>query len=323
MLDEAITLQLRTYLERLDAPIELVAALDDSPTAAEIRALIDELVALSPKLTARDAAADEAVRRPSFSVGRVGEPARIRFAGVPLGHELTSLVLALLQASGYPPKIDPATAEAIRALPGGHAFETFVSLSCHNCPDVVQALNVLAALNPGITHTMIDGAAFAAEVEARQIMAVPSVFLDGQPFAQGRMELDEILARLDTGAAARAAEALSARPPYDVLVVGGGPAGASAAIYAARKGIRTGIVTERFGGQVADTRGIENLISVPYTEGPQLVAAIEQHVAQYGVDVMTLQRAEALVPGEAGAPHTVRLAGGATLRARTVVLSPG
>ncbi|MBE7452657.1 MAG: alkyl hydroperoxide reductase subunit F [Kofleriaceae bacterium] len=323
MLDPALQAQLLTYLERLAAPIELVAALDDSPTAAELRALLADLAAASPLVTTREAPADDRARRPSFTVGKPGEPARIRFAGVPLGHEFTSLVLALLQASGYPPRIEPELADAIRALPGPHHFETFVSLSCHNCPDVVQALDVLAALNPGITHTMIDGAAFQDEVAARGVMAVPTIFLDGQPFGQGRMELAEIVARLDAGAAARAAARLSEKPVYDVLVVGGGPAGAAAAIYAARKGIRTGLVAERFGGQVGDTLGIENLISVPYTEGPRLVAAMEQHVQQYGVDVTTLERVEALVPGRDGAPHQLRLASGATLRARTVVLAPG
>jgi alkyl hydroperoxide reductase subunit F len=323
MLDPALQSQLRGYLERLDAPIELVAALDDSPTAGEIRELIADLVALSPKVTARELPADAPARRPSFTVGRVGEAARIRFAGVPLGHEFTSLVLALLQTSGYPPKIDDATAAAIRALPDELEVETFVSLSCHNCPDVVQAFNVLAALNPRIRHTMIDGAAFGDEVTARGVMAVPSVFVDGKPFGQGRMVLEEIPAKLDRGAAARAAARLDDKPVYDVLVVGGGPAGAAAAIYAARKGIRTGLIAERFGGQVGDTLGIENFISVAYTEGPKLVAALDQHVQAYGVDVTTLQRVEALVPGEGGAPHALRLASGATLRARAVVLAPG
>ncbi len=318
MLDPAIMEQLRGHLEKLSAPIELVTALDDSPVADEIRALVADLVSLSPAISTREEATG--ARRPSFSVGRVGEPARIRFAGVPLGHELTSLVLALLQASGYPPKIDAATTAAIRALPELEV-ETYVSLSCHNCPDVVQAFDAMAALNPRVRHTMIDGAAYAAEIEARQIMAVPTVYVNGKLFGQGRMTLDEILAKLDTGVAARAAAELDERPPYDLLVVGGGPAGASAAIYAARKGLRTGLVAERFGGQVGDTLAIENLISVTYTEGPQLVGALEAHVKAWGVDLITLQRAEALIPGDG--LHAIRLASGATLRARAIVLAPG
>ena len=327
MLDPAIMEQLRAHLGKLAAPVELVTALDASPTAAEIRELIADLAACSPMITTREEPADAPVRRPSFSVGRTGEPARIRFAGVPLGHEFTSLVLALLQASGYPPRLDEATLAAIRALPvdleNGLEIETFVSLSCHNCPDVVQAFDVLAALNPRIRHTMIDGAAYPDEIEARQIMAVPSVFVNGQPFGQGRMTLEEILAKLDTGVAQRAAAELDDRAPYDILVVGGGPAGASAAIYAARKGLRTGLVAERFGGQVSDTLAIENLISVQYTEGPQLVGALEAHVKQWGVDIITLQRADALVPGVPGELHALRLASGATLRSRALVVAPG
>ncbi|MBT9554676.1 MAG: alkyl hydroperoxide reductase subunit F [Myxococcales bacterium] len=327
MLDAAIKTQLATYLQRLDAPIELVAAHDGSSASGEVRALLNDIASLSPKVTVRDATEAQdgvsGLRRPSFSVGRLGETPRIRFAGVPLGHEFTSLVLALLQSSGYPPKIDVAVVEAIRALPEPLRFETFVSLSCHNCPDVVQALNVMAALNPNVTHVMIDGALFQDEVTSRQIMGVPAVYLNGELFGQGRMTLEEIMAKVDQGAVARTAAKLEEKAPYDVLVIGGGPAGASAAIYAARKGIRTGLVAERFGGQVGDTLGIENLVSVPYTEGPKLVAAMEQHVLSYGVDVTALQRVEALIPGAPGELHAVKLSSGATLRAKTVILAPG
>ena len=323
MLDTNLKTQVASYLQRLEAPIELVATLDDSPAGRELRALLDDLVALSPRVTLReDPSAD--VRRPSFGVARVGEVPRVRFAGVPLGHEFTSLVLALLQVSGYPPKIDAALLDAIRALPGEHTFETWISLSCHNCPDVVQALNLMAAINPRIRHTMIDGGVFPAEVEARRIMGVPAVFYGDTLFSSGRATLEELLAKLDAAAPARAAEELNDRAPYDMLVIGGGPAGASAAIYAARKGIRTGLVAERFGGQVGDTLGIENFISVAYTEGPKLVAQLESHVRSYGVDVIVQQRVEALVPAESiGGLHTVRLATGATLRARTIILATG
>jgi len=323
MLDPALLDQLRIHLAKLAAPIELVTALDDSPTSGEIRALIADLISVAPAITTRDEPAGSTVRRPSFAVARVGEPPRVRFAGVPLGHELTSLVLALLQVSGYPPKLDDATLAAIRALPGELVIETYVSLSCHNCPDVVQAFDVLAAQHPRISHTMIDGAAFPAEIEARQIMAVPAVFVNGVPFGQGRMTLEEILAKLDTGVAARAAVELAERPPYDLLVVGGGPAGAAAAIYAARKGLRTALVAERFGGQVGDTLAIENLIGVQYTEGPTLVSSLEAHVRAWGVEIITLQRADALLPGAPGELHAIRLASGATLHARAIVLAPG
>ena len=323
MLDAALKTQLSAYLEKLQQPIELVATLDASAAAQDMRRLLADLAALSPKVAVREDGQD--ARRPSFSVGLPGTAARIRFAGLPLGHEFTSLVLALLQTGGHPPRVEPAVIEQIRALPVGQQglrFETYISLSCHNCPDIVQALNLLAVLNPGIEHTMIDGALAQDEVAARKIMAVPTIYLNGEVFGQGRMALEDILAKLDTGSAAREAATLADKAPYDVLVVGGGPAGAAAAIYAARKGVRTGIVAERFGGQVLDTLAIENFISVPATEGPKLAGALEQHVLDYDVDLMNRQRAAGLVPGADGLTE-IRLENGAVLRSKTVILSTG
>lgn len=319
MLDDAIKAQLAAYLQNLRHPIELVASLDASDASRQISALMAEIAALSPLVSVREDG--DASRRPSFSVGLPGETGRIHFAGLPMGHEFTSLVLALLQTGGHPPKIEAEQIAQIAALEGPLRFETFVSLTCQNCPDVVQALNLMAVLNPRIESVMIDGALFQEEVNARQILAVPSVFLNGEPFGQGRTSLEEILSKVDTGAAAREAEKLDAKDPFDVLVLGGGPAGAAAAIYAARKGIRTGIVADRFGGQVLDTLSIENFISVKHTEGPQLALALEQHVKEYDVDLMPLQRAEELIPGDA--MHQVRLASGATLKARSVVIATG
>ena len=321
MLDANIKAQLRTYLERLQQPIEIVASLDAGAKAAEMQQMLTEIGSLSSLISLRTDGAD--ARKPSFAVGRAGEAARVRFAGIPMGHEFSSLVLALLQAGGHPPKVEAAVIEQIKAIQGAFRFETFISLSCHNCPDVVQALNLMAVLNPGIESVMIDGALFQGEVEARKIMAVPTVFVNGAAFGQGRMTLEEILAKIDSGAAARDAAKLNARDPYDVLVVGGGPGGAAAAIYAARKGIRTGVVAERFGGQVLDTLAIENLISVPHTEGPKLAAALEQHVREYEVDIMNLQRAEALIPAGGDGLAAVRLAGGATLKAKSVIIATG
>ncbi len=325
MLDATIKTQLKAYLEKLQQPIELVASLDASSQAQQMRSLLDDIATLSDKVSVRHEGND--ARQPSFSIGRPGEVARIFFAGIPMGHEFTSLVLALLQTGGHPPKVEPQIIEQIRALPGTFSFETFISLSCHNCPDVVQALNLLAVLNPGISHTMIDGSLYQAEVDARKIMAVPTVFLNGAPFGQGRMTIEEVVAKLDTGAAQREAEKLAAHAPFDVLVVGGGPAGASAAIYAARKGIRTGVVAERFGGQVLDTMAIENFISVKATEGPKLAAALEQHVREYDVDIINLQRAEALLPAESDGSGSgltgIRLASGAVLKSKTIILATG
>ncbi len=322
MLDADLQGQLKTYLELLRQPIELVASVDDGAKSAELLELLDAIAAASPRVAVRRDG--QAARRPSFRIARVGSEVGVEFAAIPLGHEFTSLVLALLQVGGHPPKIDDALVERIRGLRGPLQFETFMSLSCHSCPDTVQALNLISVLNPAIRHVAIDGALFPDEVEQRQVMAVPSVFVDGQPFDQGRMSVEQIVARLDTGAAQRDAERLATLAPFDLLVVGGGPAGAAAAIYAARKGIRTGLVAERLGGQVLDTVAIENFISVPYTEGPQLAAALEQHLRSYEVELIGGQRAARLLPAAAsGDTVGVELASGATLHARSVVLAPG
>jgi len=319
MLDTNLKAQLKGYLERLHKPVEIVASADDGEGSREMLELLAEIATLSP-LVSVDVVRDDGELKPSFAVREPGIPARVRFAGLPMGHEFTSLVLALLQVGGYPPKTEESLLEQIRGLEGQLVFETFISLSCQLCPDVVQALNLMSVQNPNIRHTMIDGSLFQAEVEQRKVMAVPTVFLNGQPFGQGRLELAEIVAKLDNGAAARQASKLAAKAPFDVLVVGGGPAGAAASIYAARKGIRTGIAAERFGGQLLDTVGVENFISVKETDGPKLAAGLEQHVASYDVDVMNLQRAEALIPGEL---IEVRFAGGGTLKSRAVIIATG
>jgi alkyl hydroperoxide reductase subunit F len=319
MLDAAIKNQLQAYLGKVSHDVEITASLDNSEKSQEIRTMLQEITALSSRLSYRESNEDNE-RKPSFALNRAGSNMGVRFAGIPMGHEFTSLVLALLQVGGHPPKASDEVIEQIRNLEGEYVFETYISLSCQNCPEVVQALNLMSVINPNIRHTMIDGALFQDEVNERKIMAVPTIFLNGQHFGQGRMELEEILAKLDTGAAARAAEKIAKKEVFDLLVVGGGPAGASAAIYAARKGIRTGVVAERFGGQVLDTLGIENFISVKATEGPKLVTALEQHVKEYDVDVMTLQRATALVPGNV---IEVKLDSGASLKARSVILATG
>lgn len=323
MLDANLKGQLKGYLDNVKQPIELVAALDDSAKANELFELLQEIDGLSDMITLREDG-DSDVRRPSFAINRVGTDVGVRFAGIPMGHEFTSLVLALLQVGGHPSKATPELIQQVQELDGNFEFETYFSLSCQNCPDVVQALNLMSVLNPSVKHTAIDGALFQAEVEEREIMAVPSVYLNGQLFGQGRMKLEEIVAKLDTNIDAREADKLRQKGIFEVLVIGGGPAGSAAAVYAARKGIATGIAAERFGGQVADTMGIENLISVPYTEGPKLVAAMEQNVIEYGVDIMNMQLAEKLIPAtKPGMAHEIRMANGASLKARTVVLSTG
>ncbi len=326
MLDSTLKAQLKAYLERVTQPIELVASLDDRPASTEMRELLEEVAGLSEMISLRLDGSD--ARRPSFNISRAGldSPMGLRFAALPMGHEFTSLVLALLHAGGHPPKVDAETIEQIKGLAeeGDLVFETYMSLSCHNCPDVVQAFNLMAVLNPRIQAVAIDGGLFKDEVEAREIMAVPSVYLNGQPFGSGRMELAEIIAKLDKGSAARDAAKLNEKAPYDVLIVGGGPAGAAAAVYAARKGIRTGIVAERFGGQTLDTLGIENYISVLETEGPKFAAALQAHVLAYDVDLINGQRVAGLDPAEhAGGEITVRMENGAALKSRSVILATG
>jgi NADH-dependent peroxiredoxin subunit F len=322
MLDAVLKTQLKSALERLQRPIELIAAVDGSAASQDLLALLADVAEASPLVSVVQR--DDAERTPSFAIATSGAAPRVRFAGLPMGHEFTSLVLALLQAGGHPPRITPAQREQILDLDVDLHFEIYMSLSCHNCPDVVQALNVMAALNPRVQVVTIDGALFQDEVQSRKIMAVPSVFLNGQAFGQGRMGLDEVLAKVDEGAARRAASRLDAQAPYDVLIVGGGPAGAAAAVYAARKGIRTGVVAERFGGQTLDTLGIDNFISVSHTDGPRFAAALEQHVRDYEVDVITAQRVTQLREADGDAAGLqLRLASGATLHSRTVILATG
>ncbi|MDP2677883.1 MAG: alkyl hydroperoxide reductase subunit F [Rhodoferax sp.] len=323
MLDESLKTQLGAYLERVQQPFEIVASLDDSENSRDTLSLLQIIQGLrSDKITLKTDGND--ARKPSFSLQRTGSSNSLRFAGLPLGHEFTSLVLALLWTGGHPPKVEQELIDQIKALDGDFNFEVYMSLSCHNCPDVVQALALMAVLNPRVKTVVIEGGAFQDEVNQRQVMAVPMVFLNGQVFGSGRMLVEEIVAKLDSGAAVRDAAKLSAQAPYDVLIVGGGPAGAAAAVYAARKGIRTGIAAERFGGQVNDTLAIENYVSVLETDGPKFAAALEAHVRAYDVNIMNLQRADKLIAAaEPNGLVEIQLANGGCLKSKTVILSTG
>ena len=323
MLDATMTQQLKTYLANLREPVELVASLGDDEKSAQTRELLEEIAALHDLVSASFDGSD--ARKPSFIIRRGSDAEKwVRFAGLPMGHEFTSLVLALLWAGGHPPKVDADLLEQVRGLEGDFNFEMYFSLSCHNCPDVVQALTLLALENSRVTATLIEGGTFQDEVEARDVMAVPATFLNGEPFYNGKLELAEILAKIDTASEAKAAEKLAAKDPFEVLVIGGGPAGAATAIYTARKGFRTGVAAERFGGQLHDTLGIENLPGTPYTEGPKLAGELKRHVGEYDIDLMDLAKAVKLVPAkQEGGLHTVELGNGASLKARSLILATG
>jgi NADH-dependent peroxiredoxin subunit F len=323
MLDANMQAQLKQYLTNLREPVELVASLDDGPKSAQTRELLTQIADLHDMVSTSFDGTHE--RTPSFIIRRGSDAAKwVRFAGLPMGHEFTSLVLALLWAGGHPPKVDADLIEQVRALEGDHEFEMFFSLSCHNCPDVVQALTLMALENPHITATLIEGGTFQDEVEERGVLAVPATFLNGESFDNGRLELAEILSKLDSGADEKAAEKLSAKDPFEVLVIGGGPAGVASAIYTARKGFRTGIAAERFGGQLQDTLGIENLPGTSYTEGPKLSDSLKAQANENAIDLMDLARATELRPAtEAGGMHEVTLANGAVLSSRSLILSTG
>lgn len=322
MLENSLKDQLKIYLANITQPITLVASLESGAKSQELRGLLEDIAGLSDKISLDLAENDP--RKPSFVIRRDKSDIKLAFAGLPMGHEFNSLVLALLQVGGHPSKTAADLIQQIKDLDGDYHFETYFSLSCQNCPDVVQALNLMSVLNPRISHTAIDGALFQDEIDQRKIMAVPTIFLNGENFGQGRMGLEQIVAKLDKGAVAREADKIRAKAPFDMLIIGGGPAGAAAAVYAARKGISTGIAAERFGGQVLDTMAIENFISVRHTEGPKMVVALEQHAKDYGVDIMNLQKAVKLIPpsSENGLIE-VALENGASLKARSLILSTG
>lgn len=321
MLDSNLKKQLQTYMEMVTQPFELVASLDESEKSRELQTLLEEISAMSEHISLRTDGDD--ARTPSFNIERPDGSLSLSFAAIPMGHEFTSLVLALLHAGGHPPRVDDEVIEQVRALDKDLKFETYMSLSCQNCPEVVQALNLMAVLNPKVSHVAIDGALFQEEVDAREIMAVPTVYLNGEPFETGRVTLQDILAKVDSGAADRLARALDERDPYEVLIIGGGPAGAASAIYAARKGIRTAMVADQVGGQLLDTLAIENFISVIHTEGPELASALRAHVSEYDVDLLDGFVAEKLHPAKDGGLHEVEFSAGGRLKARSVVLATG
>lgn len=315
MLDNETKEQLQQYLALLESEIVFSASLDESDDSKKVQEFLTEVAEMDAKITIEG---KSLTRTPSFEINRKdGEASGIIFAGLPMGHEFTSFILALLQVGGRAPKIDDNVAQQIKSIDRTLNFETYVSLTCHNCPDVVQALNIMAVLNPKIAHTMIEGSMYQHEVDEKEIMAVPTVLLNGETFDSGRMTIEQIIEKVS---GPMSADEFADKETFDVLVIGGGPAGASSAIYAARKGIKTGMVVETFGGQVLETLGIENVIGTPYVEGPQLMRQVEDHVKQYDVDIMKGQRAKSI---QKNGLIEVELENGAQLKAKTAILSTG
>ena len=328
MITQSMLEKVKQHLQSIKNPVAIEASLDETAASNQLKQLLQALQSSSDKIRLSFDGSD--IRKPSFSIRQdamAGENAleqALSFAAIPLGHEFSSLVLALLWAGAHPPKVAESQLAQIKSLKGSFRFEVYMSLSCHNCPDVVQALSLMALINPAVKTVVIDGALFQGEVDERKIMAVPSIYLNGEFFGSGRMGLSEILAKLDHSLPAEQAIGLSKREAYDLLVIGGGPAGVSAAIYAARKGIRTGLVADRLGGQLNDTMAIENFISLPLTDGPKLSSALEHHLKTYDIDLITMQRVKKLRPTDKGEGLVqIDLESGAQLEARSLVISTG
>jgi NADH-dependent peroxiredoxin subunit F len=321
LLDESLLEQLKGHFAGLDHSYSFEVAPSTHDRQPELLELLNGLSSVSPKLSvATSGAPAQSVR---FSLSRDGAATGVSFRGVPGGHEFTSLVLAVLNADGKGRVPDSGIVARVQRLKGPAKLRTYVSLSCTNCPDVVQALNQISLLHPGIEHEMVDGSLAESEVTELGIQAVPSVYAGDHLLHVGKASFGELLEALEQhlGTAADAATSSEAvAKEYDVVVIGGGPAGCSAAIYSARKGLKTALVAQKFGGQVQDTLGIENLVSVKYTEGPKLAADLNQHVRSYAVDILEHRKVDKISDGP---EKEVHLAGGEVLRTGQLILATG
>ncbi|GAB3283826.1 alkyl hydroperoxide reductase subunit F [Parahaliea aestuarii] len=325
MLNNDILQALKGYAEKLEKPVTLVLQNGDHDKRDELVDFLSTFTSVSDKLILEQRDSDDALRSPlSFALETGGEPTGIVFSGIPGGHEFNSLVLAVLQSGGVPLKLDSSIQTLLRRVAEPLHFEVFVSLSCHNCPDVVQAVNQFALLNPHISSEMIDGGLYPELIEERNIQGVPAVFLNGKPFANGKIDtaalLDKLVGLYPQLTEAGAAEASRQLPLQDVTVIGGGPAGVAAAIYAARKGLAVTVVADRIGGQVKDTMGIENLVSVTKTTGPELSNALLTHLNEYPVTLKEHLRVDSV---ESGDIKRLTLSSGEQIETRTLIIATG
>ncbi|NLC54952.1 MAG: alkyl hydroperoxide reductase subunit F [Erysipelothrix sp.] len=312
-LNSELQKQFTGYMDLLKDDIILTASLDDSENSKKVKDFLDDISSISEKIVIKEASLS---RTPSFRIDTKAKVGNIVFAAVPLGHEFASFVLALLQSSGVVPKISEESKKRIQEIDQAYHFETYISLSCHICPDVVQALNIMAVLNDNITHTTIDGALFKDEIDDLNIMAVPTVMLNGREFMAGRTSIEEILDKI----VGEKQTTISYSKPFDVMVIGGGPAGSSSAIYAARKGLSVIMVADKVGGQVLDTLSIENLIGTVYTEGPKLAQALNTHMQEYNIEIVKNQTVSKLEKDEL---INATLNNGDEITAKSVIIATG
>jgi alkyl hydroperoxide reductase subunit F len=319
MLDSALKEQLKSIFSGLESAYVLdITVPTQHESRNELLELLDEVAASSDKIACQVKEGDKLV----FSLLKNGKETGIKFRGIPNGHEFTSLLLAILNSDGKGKNIpDEATCKRVEALKGDIHLTTFVSLTCTNCPDVVQSLNLMALLNSRLSHEMVDGALYQDEADALKIQAVPSVFADGQLLHVGKAGFGELLDKLETHYGVDAGKIESSVKNYDVIVIGGGPSGSSAAIYSARKGLKVALLAERIGGQVKETVGIENLISIPYTTGETLAANLKAHLQNYPVDLLEYRRVEKIETE--GKDKIVWVAGGEKLIAPAVIIATG
>ncbi len=305
----------------MNRAVTLVLNTGEHAKREELKEFLTQVVSVSDQLTLVEQQSEQLRSPISFGLQVDGEFNGIFFSGIPGGHEFSSLVLAILHSSGTELKLDESIQSLITGVTKPLKFEVFVSLSCHNCPDVVQSLNQFALLNPNISTEMIDGGLYPELIEQRNIQGVPSVYLNGEIFANGQIDTGKLVDKL----LSVDPEILNnikqeSLPQQDVTVIGGGPAGVAAAIYSARKGLKVTMVADRIGGQVKDTVGIENLISVPKTTGTELTGNMQSHLSDYEVTIKEHLRVDKI---EKGAIKKLHLSTGEIIETKTIILATG